>query len=79
MSRFRKLPLNDLGHALRVRRVEQRLRLFDVADRSGLSESFLSRVENADRTPSDEDLAKICRVLDTSPAELLRRTNGARG
>jgi DNA-binding Xre family transcriptional regulator len=72
-----KLP--RIGRPLRVLRVERGLRLLDVSAISDLSQSRLSLIERDEHTPSSEELRRICAALRTSPAELMRRTNGARG
>lgn len=63
--------LQELGQAVRSRRVGLGLTLKQVSDRSGLSVPFLSQVETSFASPSLTSLFAIARVLDTTPERLL--------
>lgn len=60
-----------IGVRLRHMRLVKGLRMKDVADRSGFSESLISKIETNKATPSINTLHRIARVLGTSSAELL--------
>jgi transcriptional regulator with XRE-family HTH domain len=68
-----------IGVQLRHARLVKGLRLKDVADRSGYSESLISKIENNKAMPSINTLHRIARVLDTSMAALLSEAGGAAG
>jgi transcriptional regulator with XRE-family HTH domain len=61
-----------LGRFIHDRRREQGLALREVAERAGVSKSFLSAVENADAPlPSLSMLRRIARGLEVDEADLL--------
>ncbi|MFM9859256.1 cupin domain-containing protein [Pseudoxanthobacter sp. M-2] len=66
-----------IGVQLRHARLVKGLRLKDVADRAGYSESLISKIENNKAMPSINTLHRIARVLDTSMAALLSDGGGA--
>ncbi len=59
-----------LGAAIRVRRRDAGLTLVQLAERSSLSQPFLSQVENGRAQPSLESLTRIARALGTTPQSL---------
>jgi transcriptional regulator with XRE-family HTH domain len=59
-----------LGAAIRRRRRDRGLTLVQLAVESGLSQPFLSQVENDRAQPSMESLSRIARALDTTPQSL---------
>lgn len=61
---------SDLGGEIRARRHRLGLTLVALADRCGLSQPFLSQVENGRAAPSMESLARIAAALDTTPQAL---------
>ena len=66
-----------LAVQLRHARLVKGLRLKDLADRSGCSESMISKIENNKTAPSLNTLHRIAKALGTSVAELLQdRTSG---
>lgn len=65
---------NDLrliGGRIRQARKQQGLRLSDLSDSAGCSESMLSKIENGKVTPSLPTLRNIARALDTKISTLL--------
>lgn len=56
-----------LGAAIRRRRLDAGLTLVQLAAKAGLSQPFLSQVENERAQPSMESLLRIARALDTTP------------
>jgi transcriptional regulator with XRE-family HTH domain len=63
----------NLGVLLRSHRKQRGLTLKAVAERAGISEGFLSQVENNVKTPSLESLMAICRALGVDAGELMSR------
>lgn len=60
----------NLGSLLRRRRKDKRLTLKEVAEKAGLSEGFLSQVENNVKAPSVPNLVKVCDALDAEMGPL---------
>ncbi len=59
-----------LGAEIRRRRLAAAHTLVQLAERSGLSQPFLSQVENDRAQPSMESLVRIARALETTPQSL---------
>jgi transcriptional regulator with XRE-family HTH domain len=64
--------VTELGLGARIRSLRQarRLTLRDVAERAGVTESFLSQVERDVTSPSIATVHRIARALDLSIAQL---------
>ena len=62
----------NLGSLLRRRRKEKKLTLKQVAEKAGVSEGFMSQVENNVKSPSVDTLINICRALEADIGELLQ-------
>lgn len=62
---------NDLGMTLKQRRLLKSLTLSDLARESGVSPSYLGRVERGERSPSALILRKVSRPLGFDETELL--------
>src|SRR2546422_1922861 len=71
----------DVGERLRALRRFRRCTLRTIADRSGLSESFLSQVERGRSSASIASLKRIADALGVSMADLFEPDGlaGARG
>ena len=67
-----------LGLQLRHARLVKGLRLRDVAERSGYSESLISKIENNKATPSLNTLHRIAKVLGKTIATLIGETASQR-
>lgn len=65
------MNLVELGQKIRALRVERGMTLEDVVSRSGLTRSWLSKVENFRVTPSLQGLMEIARALGVPVAKLL--------
>jgi transcriptional regulator with XRE-family HTH domain len=63
--------LPALGPRVRTLRRLHRLRLKDLADKAGCSESLLSRIENGLVVPSLTTLHRLCRALEVNIAALI--------
>jgi len=65
------MNLVELAQRIRTIRLDRRLTLEDVASRTGLTRSWLSKVENFRLTPSLPALAQISTALGVSFSELV--------
>ncbi len=65
------MNLVELAQRIRSMRLDRRLTLEEVASRTGLTRSWLSKVENFRVTPSLPALGKIAEALGVSVAELV--------
>ena len=61
----------SLGALLRRRRKEKGLTLRAVAERAGLSEGFLSQVENDVKSPSIDTLIGVCDAIGTDAGDII--------
>src|SRR5438876_8634461 len=55
---------SELGNAVRRRREQQGLSLRDVADKTGVSASTLSRIENGTGKPDADNIARLTSWLN---------------
>jgi len=69
-------PIGELGERLRSAREARRLTLEAVAERSGLTKGYVSKVERHQATPSVAVLIKLCAALDLSIGDLFNPQNG---
>lgn len=60
----------QIGRKLRVLRKTRRMTLDVLAEQTGFTKSYLSKIENARKTPPIASLSRICRVLETNMAAL---------
>lgn len=65
------MNLVELAERIRALRIDQRLTLEEVASRTGLTRSWLSKVENFRVTPSLPALAEIARALGVTTSKLV--------
>lgn len=61
---------NNLGKIIKQQRIAMELTLKELADVSGISSSYLGRVERGERFPSAHVLRKIARPLSFDEGEL---------
>ena len=64
MSRDSITRPNEISQVIRELRVEKRLTIQELANRSGLERSFLSRLERGERDWTVQTLAKVMAGLD---------------
>jgi transcriptional regulator with XRE-family HTH domain len=64
----------NLGFLIRQYRKKQNLTLKIVSQKAGISEGFLSQVENNVNSPSVETLMKICGALGVNAGDILNQT-----
>jgi transcriptional regulator with XRE-family HTH domain len=62
--------MTGLGTSIREHRLAHELTLVALAERSGLSQPFLSQVENGRAAPSMDSLVRIAAALGTTPQAL---------
>ena len=63
------------SHPLKIARQDRKWTMKDLADRSGISEAAISRIESRQRQPSVETVAKLAWALGWSavvPEEWMR-------
>lgn len=60
-----------LGKRIAKRRRELGLKQYQVSERAGLSDKYISCIETAKSIPSIDVLVKICDALETTPDSLL--------
>ncbi|MCC7103700.1 MAG: cupin domain-containing protein [Chloroflexi bacterium] len=73
-----RLDLAGLGERIRLRRLQRRLSLDELALRSGVSRSMISSVERGKKVPTVVVLSRIATALDASIARLLGEERSAR-
>ena len=61
----------NIGQLIRRSRKKQKLTLKTMAEKAGISESFLSQVENNVNSPSVDTLQKICGSIGISTGDLI--------
>lgn len=66
------MDYQDLGCRIGKRRRQLNLTQEKLAERVGISASFMGHIERGARTLSVNTLVALCRVLQISPNELLR-------
>ena len=59
-----------LGRAIKVVRTERGLERRELAERAGISYSFLAEIENGNKPPSTDVLLAIAQALGLRPSEL---------
>lgn len=65
----------NLGSLIRRHRKERRLTLRAVAEKAGISEGFLSQVENDVNSPSVDTLLNICNSIGVKAGDILDQAN----
>lgn len=65
------MDYKDLGARVRVIRRQQSLTQEELAEKVGISASFLGHIERGSRVASLETLVSLCNVLNTTPEYLL--------
>lgn len=69
----------NLGTLLRRHRKQNKLTLKAVAEKAGMSEGFLSQVENNVKSPSLTSLMNICQALGVEVGDLLNQLKNQEG
>ena len=63
----------NLGSIIRKHRKERRLTLKSVAEKAGISEGFLSQIENSVNSPSVDTLINICNAVGINAGDVLNQ------
>ncbi len=63
----------NLGPLIRRNRKDRKLTLKAVAEKAGISEGFMSQVENNVKSPSVDTLMKICNAIGVNPGDILNQ------
>jgi len=63
----------NIGTILRKHRKENKQTLKDIASKAGISEGFLSQVENNVNSPSVDTLINICNVIGINAGDVLNQ------
>lgn len=63
----------DLGSVLRMKRKERKLTLKAVSAKAGISEGFLSQIENNVNSPSVDTLMSICAAIGCDAGEVIQK------
>lgn len=71
MSRKALVNTEELGRAVKRRREELGLSLRDLADKTGVSASTLSRIENGTGKPDADNIARLTGWLDVPMERIL--------
>ena len=81
MSRKALVNTGELGRAVKRRREELGLSLRDLADKTGVSASTLSRIENGTGKPDADNIARLTNWLDVPMERILgsRQADSAEG
>lgn len=64
-----------IGKRIAEHRLQQHLTQERLAEMSGISNNYLSNIENSHSIPSLETLINICSALDITPDAVLLRVN----
>ena len=67
----------ELGRAVKRRREELKLSLRDVADKTGVSASTLSRIENGTGKPDADNIARLSNWLDMPIDRVMKKQGEA--
>jgi transcriptional regulator with XRE-family HTH domain len=62
----------DLGSVIRLKRKERKMTLKAVSAKAGISEGFLSQIENNVNSPSVDTLMSICAAIGCDAGEVIR-------
>lgn len=73
------LDKKDLGNALRIIRELQELKQDDLAQKSNVDQSTISRIEKGKRMPGTDIFMSLAKALQTSPDEILDWNNALKG
>jgi transcriptional regulator with XRE-family HTH domain len=76
MSRKALVNTEELGRAVKRRREELMLSLRDLADKTGVSASTLSRIENGTGKPDADNIARLTAWLDMPMERILGGRTG---
>lgn len=64
---------NELGHHLKLLRIKNNLTMTQTAEVTGITQGYISQIENGIYTPSAKTLAKLARAYTVPEIHLLRK------
>ncbi|MBN2081461.1 LexA family transcriptional regulator [bacterium] len=64
---------NELGNYLRLLRIKNNFTMTQTAERTGITQGYISQIENGIYTPSAKTLAKLARAYNVPEIHLLRK------
>jgi SOS-response transcriptional repressor LexA len=68
-----KVRVNELGHHLKLLRIKNNLTMTQTAEATGITQGYISQIENGIYTPSAKTLAKLARAYSVPEIHLLRK------
>ncbi len=68
-----KTRVSDLGHHLKLLRIKNNLTMTQTAEMTGITQGYISQIENGIYTPSAKTLAKLARAYSVPEIHLLRK------
>jgi len=63
----------ELGQHLKLLRIKNNLTMMQVAQQTGITQGYISQIENGIHTPSAKTLAKLARAYKVAELQLLRK------
>ena len=63
----------NLGPLIRKHRKDRKLTLKEVAEKAGISEGFMSQVENNVKSPSVDTLMKVCNAIGVNAGDVMNQ------
>jgi len=67
------MPENPLGNYLKLLRIKNNLTMTQTAEQTGITQGYISQIENGIYTPSAKTLAKLARAYSVPEIHLLRK------
>jgi transcriptional regulator with XRE-family HTH domain len=77
-QKFNQSEASELGQSIRHHRVQAKMTLVELADRTGVNPAQISRFENGQFKTSSQNLQIICNNLQINLGEVPARALGAR-
>jgi transcriptional regulator with XRE-family HTH domain len=71
IASLKKEPASDIGVKLKEERIRIGMSQKELADKVGLTPSFLSQLENSQTSPSLSTYLQLCRALGVNPGQFL--------
>ena len=63
----------ELGKRIQQQRTDRRLTLQDLAERTGYTKGYLSKIENSEKAPPVSTLINLAKALNISLSEILEK------
>ncbi len=72
------LPENEIGENIKRLRKEKKMTLLELAEKSGYTKGYLSKLENSDKAPPVSTLLNIASALGLTIAEIFGETSATK-